>query len=217
MKKQQGATLIAVLIVLVIISILGVTAMRMSLSTLAVAVNSQVGNLLFTASDTGLVAMERTVVNSTQNATGYNGILFTWDIGKKGEPAAETQYCFTPQSAATTTVWTKGSCDLDQTGTNSNYTSKRELVATQVSSAITDFDQVTMGSDTNGLPSYSVKIYSTSVMPAFGSASKADIETCLSKPNDDPDGTVLTVTKCLTQKAAVFETQSSEYVYTYVK
>jgi Tfp pilus assembly protein PilX len=53
---QQGAALIAVLIVLLIVTVLGITAMRMGLSSLALANNSQMSQLLFQTADMGTVA-----------------------------------------------------------------------------------------------------------------------------------------------------------------
>ena len=53
--QQEGVTLITVMIILIVVTLLGLSAMRMSLSSLTMATNSQVTNLLFQSADVGLV------------------------------------------------------------------------------------------------------------------------------------------------------------------
>ena len=60
-NKQRGATLVTVMIIMVMITLLGLTAMRMGMSSLTLATNSQVSNLLFQASDVGMVEFANTV------------------------------------------------------------------------------------------------------------------------------------------------------------
>ena len=62
--KQQGAALIAVLLILVVVTLLGISAMRMGLTGLTVATNSQISSLLFQAADKG--------IHNPDGSTGLN-------------------------------------------------------------------------------------------------------------------------------------------------
>ncbi|MFP5383371.1 MAG: PilX N-terminal domain-containing pilus assembly protein [Gammaproteobacteria bacterium] len=53
-RKQQGIALLVALVVLVVVSILGVTAMRLALFQNKVSINSQVAQHLFQGAETGL-------------------------------------------------------------------------------------------------------------------------------------------------------------------
>ncbi len=73
---QQGAALIAVLVILVVITLLGVTAMRMGITSLALATNSQVVQVLFQSADIGTNQLFNTV-----NSTGTAALDTTWGFG----------------------------------------------------------------------------------------------------------------------------------------
>ena len=50
-RQQRGATLIVVLIMLLIITIVGVMAIRIAMTSLNIATNSQIGQLLMQTGD----------------------------------------------------------------------------------------------------------------------------------------------------------------------
>lgn len=223
-RVQQGFALISVLIILVVITLLGVTAMRMGLSSLSLANNSQVSHLLFQTADMGTSQLLATASVDLTKALDVDGVLH---LGKN------VPLCLTPVAGAKYTNLTDAKCDPSN---SAHYLSKREVVLTQVS--YSRFDPIgyqasnqtkspslpgaTTGavlSSVTGLSKQRLRIYSTSVVPSFGSASKTQISDCLSKPSDDDDdpdvegsnNAVETVTDCLTDAGAVFTTHASEY------
>ena len=68
-NQQQGMALIAVLIIVIVVTLLGVTAMRMSMTSLALATNSQASNLLFQAADLGLRSLPTNITNISEDVT----------------------------------------------------------------------------------------------------------------------------------------------------
>lgn len=213
--KQKGAALIAVLIILTIITLLGVTAMRMGLTSLSLATNSQVSQLLFQSADFGTSSFVNTIIENPAEALTTGGIA--------GNTVGEVTYCVTAVAGAVN-VLTAGACNLSS---EAGFVSERKIVATEVTAVRVDVTDATssfttsvlsFGSDNvaTGVPQ-KLKVYSTAVVPSFGSASIADINTCLSEAvlsDDDEESNkdVVTKTDCLTDAGAVFTTHVSEYL-----
>lgn len=209
-SRQKGATLIVTLIILTVITIIGISAIRGSSLNLSIATNSQVRVLLFEAADAGLVTVEQVVASdpaAAQKATGIMGAALS-------APGVEKVRCMSRGSA---TLLRDSTCDLDQA---TDFTSGRQVnvVQTAVLSPQDEAGEskkaIVLGQDSDALPSYLVEVYSTSVMPNLGDASKAKIEECLNKDSDDskvPANT--TITECLSNEGATFATTVQEYCY----
>ena len=215
--QQQGVTLITVMIILIVVTLLGVSAMRMALSSLALATNSQVSNLLFQSADVGLVQFAN-AVKATPADTG-NGVLVDAILGQGKEIA----FCVTPKNGATNKL-TKVNCNVADKA--NNFMSARSAVAVQVTVKIAEdkaVEAALMGTDPEAgiqLNPYKLVIYSTAVLPTFGSAAESAINNCLALKNDDRTDTVkatelVSVTDCLTDGGAVFNTQVDEASYGY--
>lgn len=213
-SRQKGVTLITVMIILIVITLLGISAMRMSLSSLTLATNSQVTNLLFQSADVGLVQFANEVKRTPGVADKDGGILAD-AVTSEG---TEFSYCVTPKSA--TTKLTKGNCDVTD---SADYMSGRDAVATQVTVKVVKNTDFVFGMDptlAGPLVPIKVALYSTAVLPSFGSATKSKINECLGKKNDDSADTTkateeVSVTDCLTDEGAVFNTQVDEATYGY--
>lgn len=239
-RQQQGATLITVMIIMVVITMLGLTAMRMGLSSLALASNSQASNILFQAADVGMMEFglavdetkgyaDRKMTIGGVEKTGF--LTAAVAVAVEGvDPATiqEFNYCLTPKRA---TRLTPGFCDAEQT---SDYMTGRDTVVVQVTLKPVYNNEILLGSDSTSVGpvrSYKFMVYSTAVLPAFGSASKSDINDCLRLVNDDGDSYnlnpqdpasvteltnrhgVTSVTDCLTDVGAVFSTTLNQVVY----
>lgn len=90
---QKGATLITVLILLLLITIIGLYAMRNSIFNLKLATNSQIQTLLMQTSDVALDHLEKNFnTNESENLAGtpVGQILLDGNEGK------ELQLCFKP-------------------------------------------------------------------------------------------------------------------------
>lgn len=96
-RHQTGATLIVVLVLLVLITIVGLYAMRASIFNLKLATNAQVQTLLMQTSDVALDHLEK---NFNQNealnlaGTPVGQVLLDGNQGK------ELQFCFKPTEIA---------------------------------------------------------------------------------------------------------------------
>ena len=210
--QQEGVTLITVMIILIVVSLLGLSAMRMSLSSLTMATNSQVTNLLFQSADVGLVQFVNEVNKTPGAADATGGVLA--DVVANG--GAEVSFCVTPQKA---TAFTAERCDVTE---KTQYMSGRSAVATQVTIKTVTNNGYMLGNDSTlaaVLVPIKLAIYSTAVLPNFGSASEATINACLANINDDSADTATSdtssVTDCLTDNGAVFNTQVDEATYGY--
>ncbi|AUX86050.1 MULTISPECIES: pilus assembly PilX family protein [Acinetobacter] len=162
-QAQRGATLIVVLFMLLLITIVGIIGIRVAITSLNIATNSQVGQLLLQTGDTP--------TNQFLNVSNYNDLtVLSGAIGKaieenKVAPGKEIIFCYKPTSnlklgsALDTTVLVppaKGDpadskATIDSTQTNrsgfcdleADYGSARQAVVTQVAvriptDAITD-------------------------------------------------------------------------------
>lgn len=149
-QSQRGATLIVVLFMLLLITIMGIFGIRVAMTSLNIATNSQVGQLLLQTGDTP--------TNQFLNVSNYNDlIVLSGAIGKAIEehkiaPGKEVIFCYKPVSsqkmgaAFDTTVLvapSKGAdakATIDSTQSNrsgfcnleSDFGSARQAVVTQV-------------------------------------------------------------------------------------
>ncbi|MCH7314066.1 hypothetical protein [Acinetobacter sp. ANC 3882] len=164
--QQRGATLIVVLILLLLITVIGIVAVRTAITSLNIATNSQIGQLLVQTGDTPN--------NQFLNVSNYD-VLRAADVAigaaemeHRNAPGKEYIFCYKPtlnqQLAATmdATVLippakndpsdTKATIDSTQTNRSgfcnleSDFGSAREAVVTQVAIRIpTDTENVDAG------------------------------------------------------------------------
>jgi len=66
-NKQQGVALVISLIILVSLTMLGLTSMQRTTTDLAIAGNQRESGLMFQAAEAGLITSENFIVNSTSN------------------------------------------------------------------------------------------------------------------------------------------------------
>ena len=99
-KPQQGATLIVILVILLLVTILGTYAMRQGLINLRIATNSQIQKLLMQSSD---VALNKLEANFNANeATNLAGTP-VGQVLLPGNEGLELQFCFKPSEVTSTT------------------------------------------------------------------------------------------------------------------
>jgi Tfp pilus assembly protein PilE len=206
-NSQQGSTLIAIMLILVMITIMGVIAMKQGLTSLNVATNAQVQSLLVQSADTVLnqvnqiAAADMSKITSLANVTGY--ALLSNDAGK------EYVFCYRPTQADPFGLFINantihgnpggvvtpddigggGFCDLTAA---TDYGSGRKASITQVA--------VTKPLDTSSLPAMTylnqgtnvsvggnvppqfasqqrLRVISTSMLPAFSASPVAAVQT----------------------------------------
>ncbi len=157
--QQQGATLIVVLFLLLLITIVGIMAIRTAITSLNIATNSQIGQLLVQTGDTP--------TNQFLNVGSYQTLMaadLVIGAARLDTPGKEYIFCYKPTSSqqiaatmdATVLIppdanapWdTKATIDSTQTSRNGfcnleqDFGSAREAVVTQVAVRIpTDADK----------------------------------------------------------------------------
>lgn len=203
--KQEGATLIVVLILLVIITLIGTLAIRSSLTALNIATNSQAQQLLVQNSDSAIFNVEDP--DLIERNTAYDGLfgLVKSDANKGKElvfcyrGTASTFYDF---SRVSFMQWVSGTapnnselgidgyCKMDSS--NNFFTSGRKAVMTQVSIKVnTDassnldraFEHMQRGTDAESAKidkSEKILVTATSIVPSMSTANDTDINNCFS-------------------------------------
>ena len=215
-SNQRGAVLIVVLLFLILIMLAGVIAVRNSTTDLKLATSDQINTVLLQSSDSANNKIEMSVNGSPSSEQykqimGITGIFGYYFLGDNDDDIID--FCYRPRSAffnidnavirrdtGKIVNNTTGYCDPANA---TDYTSNRNTMMTQVmvknvSAAVNNgaFSQMALGSDTEEKTSqtYTFDIYSTSVLPAYGSARDDKVKGCFEKNAADDDG----VTKCMT-------------------
>lgn len=200
-RQQQGSTLVVVLIMLVIITIIGVLGVRQSMTSLHVATNSQINELLRQSSDSAMLALEKsTDLAELATASGILGFISQPENANK-----ELVFCFRKNQgiafnlSQASMLELRGSTVLNSGLGNRGfcqpkqhlfYTSQRNAVITQVAvrrstAGVLEpaFSNYVVGTDFVSAKTQNNQrftVYATSVLPSVGGASKEEIYACLS-------------------------------------
>lgn len=201
--NQQGATLIVVLLVLILIVLAGVVAIKQSRTDLQLATSDQINTLLLQSSDSANNKLEN-LLNS-QDQAGYQravskSSIFGYYLSDLANTRVnEISYCFTPQTTyrvglSSITVPSGGkvsSLGFCHTGNANSYSTGRDTVVTQVSiipSPEADpetseaFGNMPIGTDTAGLTTQRTPfdIRALSILPAYAKSQTSALDQCLS-------------------------------------
>lgn len=213
-QRQQGVALIVTLIMLVVITLMGVVAMRSGLLQVAMSTNSQVTGLLFQNSDAGVNAVYNQIMATDASSDPNNPVNLA-----KSYPGQELTNCLTTTGlSSTATVPSPVRCTATSTISGRGAVLVQTALKVPTDSSGNPQMVVSYGTDASVLPGGGgvlIAAYSTSVMPAFGSATASQITSCLSSnPQDAPSGTT-TITDCLTNVGASFTTSVQEFASGY--
>lgn len=212
-QSQQGVALIVTLMILVIITMVGLVAMRSGMLQVAMATNSQVDALLFQAADAGVGAVEAEINANPLAANTSTGVLGL----AKDNPGVEIPLCL--NTAGLQKPTTAAGIECTQTDFMSGRGAVRVQMAirsiTNASGGLSQLAQA--GTEAGLLPGDGLvqyQLFSTSVMPAFGSATNDQVNTCLTTKNQyDPVNQ--NVTDCLAAANASFQTVVQEFAFGY--
>lgn len=220
--RQRGVALLVTLIILVVVTFMGLVAMRSGLLSVTMSTNSQVDTLLFEGADAGVTAVANKINSSLAIANGPTGLITL----AKDNPGTEVLTCLKSAGLdVTISMASPKRCDLDEAN---NFISGRSVTVVQTS-LVAPKDasgkaqtMPTYGSDDAVLPgggSAMLVTYSTSVIPSFGATTVLTAEGCLAKNQQDAvdgDGKPIeTVTGCLLRERASFQTVVQEFAYGY--
>lgn len=217
-KSQEGVTLIVVLLFLMLITLVGIIAVKRSTTDLKVATADQVDTFLLNSSDSANKRIEKIFDNDTdqdyKDAVIKGSGMFGYYLSEIGSTNRDDQYvfCYNPRLASFAQLSqasivkpngnlvmtsSSGYCDISK---SESYASARSNVVTQVnitrpSRAVVGqggFKSVTQGSGIQAnKPANESAVFdirSTSILPSISNASKSQINNCLKKPIAPNDG-----------------------------
>ena len=235
-KSQQGVTLIVVLLCLMLITLVGIMAVKRSTTDLKVATADQVDTFLLNSSDSANKRIEKIFDNDTdkdyKDAVIKGSGMFGYYLSEAGRANRDDQYifCYNPRLASfaqlsqarivkpnggAVMTTSSGYCDISE---SNSYASARSNVLTQVnitraSKAVVgqgNFKSVTQGSGIQANePSNESAVFnirSTSILPSISNASKSQINDCLKKPIDPNNGTTKSLDECMKDEGIATKT-----------
>lgn len=219
MNKQQGMTLIIVLILILLITAVSTLAVRSSIVGLKVATNSQIQALLMENSDTALFTIEDPKVVARQLA--QDGMFSYFNAAENSED--ELVFCYRAASpdffrleqasvispnGATGKIGEQGFCKSNQ------FASGRSAVLAQIylvknMESAAPLSQLTQGTSLGQslLPivSHQIGVTVISVLPSFSNISRTQLEDCFKKRASQ-------VSQCFNQYNVPYNTQHADYV-----
>lgn len=235
-KSQRGATLIVVLVMLVLLTLVGLWAIRGSITSLKISTNAQVVALLKQTSDSVFFTLENKTDDElvfTNMRIGDGMLNYTIRPENKGK---ELVFCVRGQTVdnfvgsriASVIYWQgttiknsdMGKSGFCQVGRVSDYLSGRNAVLTQVSVRAAegnrDWEHLMEGDDKETSKSTGIQnvvITSTSLLPKLSQSTEAEVNACLSEYTSFKDNIAQnqTVTDCLAGLNVPYSTQEMEY------
>lgn len=216
-SDQRGAVLIVVLLFLTLIMLAGVIAVRNSSTDLKLATSDQINTILLQSSDSVNNKIEQSV-NGDPTSAEYKQIMsFTGIFGhyliNEGSDDDIIDFCYRPRAGffnIDNAAIRRGNGRLLNNSegycnptSSDDYTSARSTTMTQVmiknvtnTTDAAPFKHMNLGSDSDAKNAKmnTFDIYSTSVLPAYGSANTTQIQNCFKK---DASATTDNVAGCL--------------------
>lgn len=192
MKQQQGATLITVLIILVLVTLLGTVAVKSGILGLKIATNSQVNALLMGNSDAALFNVENP--NQVTRQLALDGMFAYFNSSANAND--ELVFCYRASEdiffklskasaittgGSTTKIGITGYCKADQ------FAGGRSAVLSQVYlrkniDTTTPLSHLPSGSSVGQTPlpvvTNNISAMVISVLPSFANVTSDQIETC---------------------------------------
>ncbi len=234
-QQQRGSALISVMIILLLITVLGVIAVRQGSTNLNLAMNASVQSLLVQSSDVGFDKLENSDIAVSATGAGPLGYLRL-----EGNAGKEYIFCYRP-TVSTPRIYNinkdtillpsggfeggvSGFCDINKT---TDYSSGRRVVVSQMglvrpqeAVVAEPFQFYEKGTDSETVKrpdQQRYRAYVTSITPTLArGASQADINACFENPNDDATVAAGVATKstsdCLFDLGVPSNTQVQDYV-----
>ncbi|MDM1276964.1 hypothetical protein HXZ65_01540 [Acinetobacter indicus] len=235
-RSQTGATLIVVLVMLVLLMLVGLWAIRGSITALKISTNAQVVSLLKQTSDSVFFTLENKTddeLTFTNMRIGDGMLNYTLRPENKGKELVfcirgETVDNFAGSRIASVIYWQSSTINNSEMGKNGfcqvnrigDFLSGRNAVITQVSVRAAegdrDWEHYMEGDDKETSKSTGIQkvvITATSLIPKLSNSSDDEINTCLSEYTSFRDRVVQndTVTDCLASLNVPYSTQEMEY------
>ena len=228
MRKQQGATLIVVLVILTLVTLVGTLAVKSGILDLKISTNSQVRSLLLENSNSALFNVEDP--NQIARQLAMDG-MFSY-FNSAGNADDELVFCYRPSAMATfystskTSVIDKdgktlkmgitGFCKADE------FSSGRSAVQAQIYLKKNEepdalpFSTVppgtSLGQSEVPLVANNIGVTVISILPGYVGATDSQIEACFKKTAIKKTETTETVEECFEGLGIPYNLQHADYV-----
>lgn len=222
MSKQQGSTLVIVLIVLILVTLIGAMGVRTGIFGLKLATNSQIQALLLESSNAALFNLEDpaqverqmagdgmySYFNASNNAN--DELVFCYRASQRQFFSMQNASVITP-NGNTNKIGVTGFCKATQFATGRSAVLTQVYLKKNIMSDEQIFEHVSKGTSTGAssenIPVVSNSISATviSVLPSFSSATNERIETCFREKRAE-------VSQCFKELNIPFNTQHADYI-----
>lgn len=98
LRYQQGATLIVVLVMLLLVTVVGVLAIRVAMTSLNISTNSQIGQLLVQSADTPINEIMKVAQGDAANFVSLDSVVGAALKENETNPGAEYIFCYKPRN-----------------------------------------------------------------------------------------------------------------------
>lgn len=221
MKQQQGATMIIVLIVLLLVAIAGTIALRSGLFGMRLSTNSQVGNLLIQNNDSALFKFEGMEANVISQNFALGG-MFHYLLDPTNA-TDELVFCYDARQSDTFNIQQASIINEDDSTERTNFcdtnksSSERGAVITQVHMRRNYADsQISEGyTINNSTPTVqlniSLSLSAISVIPAFGNHDKNAVNDCFKHSAFKKTASTTTIAECFNGLGIAHDVQSTDF------
>lgn len=228
MKKQIGASLIAILMIIVLVTLLGTFAVKSSILGLKISTNSQIQNLLLENSNSALFNVEDP--NQIARHLAMDGMFSHFNTMDNEND--ELVFCYRRSSMATfysnskasvieknnqiTKLGQNGFCKAGEFSTGRSAVQSQIYLRKNIEESAVPFASVALGSNLgpSELPIVSNNIGVTviSILPSYTAATNSQIEACFKKTAIKKDSTTQTVDECFEALNIPYNLQHADYI-----
>lgn len=228
MKKQNGATLIVVLIILVLVMLLGTLAVKSGILGLKIATNSQVRSLLLENSNSALFNIEDPKQIARQLA--LDGMFSYFNSADNIDD--ELVFCYRSSSMNTfysmdkasvikkdgniTKMGMTGFCNAGEFSSGRSAVQAQIYLKKNVEENPTPFSTVPTGTSQGQsevpVVAHNIGVTVISILPSYAGATDAQIENCFKQTAIKKNDTTETVEECFDALNIPYNLQHADYV-----
>ncbi|ENW93984.1 pilus assembly PilX family protein [Acinetobacter dispersus] len=228
MKKQDGSTLVIVLIVMLLVIIIGTLAIKSGIIGLKIATNSQVRSLLLENSNSALFNVEDpkqiarqlaldgmfSYFNSVDNAD--DELVFCYRQTSMNDFYSMDQASVIEQNGKTTKMGITGFCKAGEFASGRSAVQAQIYLKKNVEENAVPFSTApkgtSLGQSEVPVVSHNIGVTVISILPSYVGASNSDIEACFKKTAIKKDQLTQTVEECFETLDIPYNLQHADYI-----
>lgn len=228
MKRQNGATLIIVLIVVVLVALIGTWAVKSSILGLKISTNSQVRSLLLENSNSALFNVEDPNQIARQlamdgmfsyfNSVGNSDdeLVFCYRLSSMNTFYSMDKVSVIQKNGAMTKMGVTGFCKAGEFASGRSAIQAQVYLQKNAEPSATPFSTAptgtSLGQSEVPLVALNIGVTVISILPSYASATDAQIEACFKKTAIKKDDTTQTVEECFDGLGIPYNLQHADYI-----